>query len=528
MPRVKDKPVWGKQGNPGPGAYSDFEIPSGSEDFVVDSSGKASIPVRIYNDKMNDGDNIIALTVDTSTIGFNQEIYEFQEKDGLKLADNGSPDYSGDRTFPIGLNTASKTQTAYVVIYDDEKPSRKTKGNDSANNINLKGATNNDTSNDTVLAGAGNDIVDAGKGNDIVFGQKGNDKIWGREGNDYLLGGDGNDYLNGGDGKDYIDGGAGADTMEGGTGDDTYIVDNVNDKIIDSPGTGVETVYSSVNWTLGAGLDNLYLTGNTIRGIGNNLNNNIYGNSQNNTLEGKEGNDNIFGDAGNDSIYGGSGDDKLDGGDGNDYLNGGNGNDILDGGYYGADTLEGGSGNDIYIVNDANDKIIDSPGTGIETVKASVSWTLGAGLDSLILEGYGKYNGTGNNLNNTITGNQYDNILNGGTGNDTLIGKGGNDTLVGGSGADTFVFESLTKNYYPPNTYQEGIDSITDFKWAEGDKIQISKSGFGATSTSQFSYNNSTGALYFDAFPSDSIAAIQFAALTPGTSFIPGSDIKLV
>ncbi|OKH42845.1 hypothetical protein NIES2101_32340 [Calothrix sp. HK-06] len=509
MPRSTSKPVWGRTGNPGPGFYYDFEIPSGSEDFIVDSAGKANIPVRIYNDKMSDGDNIIALTVDTSTVGFNQEIYEFQEKNGLELANDGSPIYSSDQTFPIGLNTTSTTQTAYVLIYDDENPSRKTKGDNSANNINLKGASNNDTSNDTVLAGAGDDIVDTGKGNDIVFGQQGNDKIWGREGNDYLFGGDGNDYLNGGDGKDYIDGGAGADTMEGGNGDDTYIVDNVNDKIIDSPGTGVETVNSSVNWILGAGLDNLYLIGNATQGIGNNLNNNIYGNSQNNTLEGKEGND------------------KLEGGEGNDYLNGGDGNDILDGGY-GADTLEGGYGDDIYIVNDVNDKIIDSSGTGIETVKAFVDWTLGAGLDNLILEGYGKHNGTGNNLNNTITGNQYDNILYGGAGNDILSGKGGNDTLIGGSGADTFVFESLTANYFPANTYQEGIDSITDFNWAEGDKIQISKSGFGATSTSQFSYNSSTGALYFDASPSDSIAAIQFATLTPGTSFIPGSDIKLV
>jgi Ca2+-binding RTX toxin-like protein len=522
MPDFEIDPIWGEQGNPGPGAPSDFEIPSDSEDIVVDGGGKANLPVKIYNDKFSDGDNIFALTVDSSTIGFNQDVYEFQEKDGINLVgegDNyGSPDSSDDRTFPIGLNTASTTQTTYVVIYDDEKPSRKTKGDDSANNIDLKGVNNSDTSDDTVLTGAGDDTVDAGKGNDIVFGQKGNDKIWGKEGNDYLLGGEGDDYLNGGDGKDYLDGGTGADTLEGGNGDDTYIVDNVNDKIIDKPQTGVETVYSSVNWTLGSGLDNLYLTDNATQGIGNNLNNKIYGNSQNNTLEGKEGNDELNGYDGNDNLFGGSGDDKLYGDFGDDYLNGGDGNDILDGGFDGADTLEGGFGNDIYIVNNVNDKIIDSPQTGIETVKASLDWTLGAGLDNLILEGYDKYNGTGNDLNNTITGNQYDNILNGGIGNDTLIGKGGNDTITGGSGADTFVFESSS----------EGIDTITDFNYSEGDKIQISKVGFGATSTNQFSYNSSTGALLFDASSSDGIGAVQFATLSSGIGFVPSLDINLV
>jgi Ca2+-binding RTX toxin-like protein len=547
MSKITTKPVWGKKGNPGPGLPSDFEIPSESDDIVVDGSGKANIPVKIYNDKFSDGDNIFALTVDSSTVGFNQDVYEFQEKDGIKLSDNGSIDSSADssKTFPIGLSTTSTTQTAYVVIYDDEKPSRKTKGDDSANNIDLKGSNNSDTSNDTVLAGAGDDTVDAGKGNDIVFGQKGNDKIWGKEGDDYLIGGEGNDYLNGGDGKDYLDGGTDADTLEGGNGDDIYIIDNVNDKIIDSPQTGVETVYSSVNWTLGSGLDNLYLTDNATQGIGNNLNNKIYGNSQNNTLEGKEGNDELHGYDGNDNIFGGSGDDKLYGDFGDDYLNGGDGNDILDGGFGGADTLEGGFGNDIYIVDNVNDKIIDSPQTGIETVKASLDWTLGAGLDNLILSQYAdgfedsdfsNLNGTGNNLNNTITGNGGKNILEGLSGNDTLKGNSGDDTLLGGDGndflfggkgtdsltggfgADTFVFESSS----------EGIDTITDFNYSEGDKIQISKVGFGATSTNQFSYNSGTGALLFDASSSDGIAAVQFATLSSGIGFVPSLDINLV
>ncbi|KAF3886929.1 MULTISPECIES: calcium-binding protein [Nostocales] len=534
MPRINRDEIWGKEGNPGPGAPADFEIPFDSDNIELDSSGNANVPIKIYNDQKNDGDNIFLLTINEPTnpaSGFSQEIYEFKEADGIPLSADGSAQLSNDKGFGIGLTTKSSIQTAYVVILDDEKPSRKTQGDSQNNTINLKGVNNNDTSDDTVYAGAGDDTVDAGQGDDIVLGQQGNDIIRGQEGKDALFGGDGNDtldggadndkiygesgndYLIGGDGNDYLDGGFGADTLQGGTGNDIYVVDNTGDKIIDSPGTGIETVQASVDWTLSSGLDNLNLIGSAIKGIGNNLNNKIEGNDKNNYLNGAEG------------------DDKLDGSSGDDTLVGGDGNDILDGGW-GADTLEGGTGNDIYIVDDLNDKIIDSPGTGIETVKAKISWTLGSGLDNLNLNQYAdgfadsdksNLNGTGNNLNNTITGNGGDNILtglegndtlNGGSGNDTLIGGAGNNTLTGGIGADKFVF----------NSKFEGIDIIQDFNRSEGDKIQIF-SGFGAISTNQFIYNSSTGALSFDASPFDSVAAIQFASLKPGTSFIASSDI---
>jgi Ca2+-binding RTX toxin-like protein len=522
MPKVNSKPVWGKDAIPVNNTPGDFYF---NEDTKTDKgNGKVEYGVTVRNDDGTEtdikGDKVFALIAEPG-LGFDKDVYEFEESKGIKIDSQNA--INPDSSSSLGLNTTSTTQAAYVVIYDDENPSRKTKGNDSANNIDLKGTNNSDTSNDTVLAGAGDDIVDSGKGNDIVFGQKGNDKIWGKEGDDVLVGGEGDDYLNGGDGKDILDGGFGGDTLEGGNGDDTYIVDNVNDKIIDKPGTGIETVISSVNWDLkdGSGLDNLSLTGNATQGIGNNLNNTIYGNSQNNTLDGKGGDDTIYGydplkgaafdsDNDNDNINGGSGNDKLYGGEGVDTLTGGDGNDILDGGS-GGDTLEGGFGNDIYIVDNVNDKIIDSPQTGIETVKASVDWILGAGLDNLILEN-GGYSGTGNDLNNTITGNYSNNILDGGIGNDILIGKDGNDTLTGGFGADTFVFESL----------QGGIDQITDFNYSEGDKIQISKVGFGATSTSQFAYDNNSGALTFN--------GSQFATLQAnlGSGFIPSSDINLV
>ena len=94
----------------------------------------------------------------------------------------------------------------------------------------------------------------------------------------------------------------------------------------------------------------------------------------------------------------------------------------------------------------------------------------------------------GGQYNDTIVGDTGNNTLNGYWGNDTLIGGNGNDTLTGGNkGNDVFVFTDV----------KSGIDHITDFD-SSIDKIRIDKSGFGATSTSQFSFNPNNGALSFN------------------------------
>ena len=201
-------------------------------------------------------------------------------------------------------------------------------------------------------------------------------------------------------------------------------------------------------------------------------------------IKGANGNDYLVGTPTNDIIYGYNGDDTLDGGSG-------------------ADALYGGYGSDTYYVDNVGDVLIedsDSALGGVDRVFSTVNFTLGFGLENLTLTGAGNINGlvngTGNDNNNVITGNSVDNILSGGLGNDTLIGGLGhdtligglsNDTLIGGLGADTFVF----------NNRSEGVDIIKDFQWTEGDTIQLSKIGFGATSLSQFNYNNLNGNLSF-------------------------------
>src|ERR671932_1159339 len=131
----------------------------------------------------------------------------------------------------------------------------------------------------------------------LINGTNGNDpSLNGTNSNDEINGLGGNDTLFGLDGGDILDGGTGSDRMEGGAGNDLYIVDNVNDVVVEAVNAGFDGVQSSVTWTLDTNLENLTLTGNAnINGTGNALNNIINGNAGNNTLNGGDGNDTLYG-----------------------------------------------------------------------------------------------------------------------------------------------------------------------------------------------------------------------------------------
>lgn len=311
-----------------------------------------------------------------------------------------------------------------------------------------------------------------------------------------LLGNSAANTLIGGDGNDTLDGGAGVDSLVGGLGDDIYVVDNSGDLIIEGIDQGIDTIQSSLSWTLGANLENLALLGSAaIWGVGNSLANRLTGNVASNTLTGADGNDTLDGGAGADSLVGGLGDDTyyvdqsddivvelvgqgadtviasisyvlgtnfehltLTGsaplnGTGNDAnnriignsaansLTGGTGDDTLDGGA-GADKLVGGAGNDTYVIDNARDIITES-GTGIDTVLSSISYTLASNLENLTLTGSADLRGTGNASNNVLIGNSGSNTLSGGAGNDTLDGGEGADSLAGGAGNDVYYVDNL-------------------------------------------------------------------------------------
>ena len=128
--------------------------------------------------------------------------------------------------------------------------------------------------------------------------------------------------------------------------------------------------------------------------------------------------ENAKGGSGNDTIYGNHVDNVLTGNAGNDVLEGRGGNDTLIGGA-GVDILKGGVGNDLYVVDELGDTLIELAGEGIDTVRASVNYALGDGLEILELVGAAAI-GTGNALDNLIVANGNVNTIDGGTGNDIV------------------------------------------------------------------------------------------------------------
>ncbi len=238
----------------------------------------------------------------------------------------------------------------------------------------------------TLMQGAG-DI--SATGNDV------NNTLTGNEGHNALFGAGGNDLLRGGEGNDTLDGGAGADRLEGGAGDDMFYVDARGDVVIETAGAGRDVVVSAIDYALGGYLEDLTLTGDAVKAIGNAADNVLTGNAAANVLNGGKG----------------------------------------------ADTMAGGGGDDLYICNDPGDVVTENAGEGIDTVMSAANCVLAANVENLTLIGTA-IEGTGNSDANVLVGNAYHNILIGLGGNDTINGGAGNDTMVGGAGDDEYVVNS--------------------------------------------------------------------------------------
>lgn len=428
---------------------------------------------------------------------------------------------------------------------------------------------------DGIYGQDGNDTLFGLGGGDVLSGGQGNDRLTGGLGNDAMIGGPGNDSYNvdaGGDrvieqpnqgtdlvfstvsyvlpanvenltlsgtairgagnnlanfirgnaqanvlnglaGNDRLDGALGADVMAGGPGNDSYVVENAGDQVSEAANAGIDTIFSSISFRLGANVENLTLFGGLpANGIGNGLNNAIRGNAAKNVLSGGAGHDRLDGSGGADEMYGGPGNDTyvvdhpndrvaeapnagvdtvvttlayalganlenltLIGGASvrgtgnglNNALTGNSGNNLLNGGA-GADRMAGGAGNDTYIVDSARDKVIEAVGAGIDRIQATVSQALSANVEHLSLVGGANLNGNGNGLANAITGNAGNNVLSGGAGNDVLRGGAGLDRLIGGPGADLLTGGAQRDLfvYAAANHSGRGAahDRITDFQ----------------------------------------------------------------
>ncbi|MGP3699700.1 Calx-beta domain-containing protein [Rhodobacter sp. NSM] len=264
------------------------------------------------------------------------------------------------------------------------------------------------------------------------------------------------------------------------------------------------------------------------------------------TLRGTGGNDRLAGTANAERIEGRAGNDRLEGHGGNDILGGGAGNDVLNGGG-GRDRMLGGGGNDTYVVDHAGDRTVEAARGGIDTVRSSLSWTLDANVERLVLTGSAALAGTGSGLANTLTGNRGANRLeglggndrlNGGDGRDRLIGGAGNDTMTGGDGADVMI-GGAGRDTFVFNTRPGGgnVDRITDFNVAadvmhledrifrglsEGALRNVAfasnLSGQATDATDRIIYERDTGALWYDADGAGGAGRVQIATLSSGLS----------
>jgi Ca2+-binding RTX toxin-like protein len=419
-------------------------------------------------------DNVGDVVIETADGGSNDEVYSSVT---YTLSDNV------ENLYLIGVDPIDGTGNGL---------GNRIEGNDAANTLN---------------GGAGNDTLDGGLGGDTLIGGIGDDTYQVRDGdvvveqvdegtdtvNSYTtsytltanvenltligtfgLNGTGNalDNLiqaNFGDNDNFIDGGAGADTMIGSDGDDTYVVDNPGDVVTEQstnffPNAGVDTVRSSISYTLAPNVENLVLTGTAnLNGTGNNLDNVIEGNSGNNVLDGAYGNDTMRGGSGDDTYYVSHAGDVTEeaaasgidtvysltswtlaahfenlillgsnnlaaiGNAGVNHLTGNDGNNLLDGAG-GGDTMAGGLGNDTYHVDQAGDSVIEAADAGTDTVRSTLAaYMLAANVENLILSG-SAVSGTGNGLDNMLDGNGLANTLDGGAGADTMRGGNGDDT----------------------------------------------------------------------------------------------------
>src|SRR5262245_13572384 len=308
---------------------------------------------------------------------------------------------------------------------------------------------------ENVIGGSGNDVITGNTGANVLDGGSGNDLLLGGRGADTLIGGAGDDTFiyNFGDGLDTYDGGDGTDTLhiQGTTGSNTL---NVvwNGSAFTSFTGGTLTSIENLTADLGTGTDALSFASTTADVT---VDLSAHTGTGFSSILGVE---NVTGGSGNDTLTGDAGANRLTGGAGNDTLDGGGGND----------SLVGGAGDDTYIT-DGGDTLVEATNGGVDTVRSSVTFTLGSNFENLVLTGTANINGTGNGLANVITGNDGNNILQGGAGNDTLNGGAGNDTIVGGTGLDTMSGGLGNDTFVFNNLNESGIgagnnDLITDFQ----------------------------------------------------------------
>lgn len=272
-----------------------------------------------------------------------------------------------------------------------------------------------------------------------VIGSQFGDVINGNLFDNFLDGGSGHDIMYGGDGNDTFDWNAakrfGNDTMYGGLGDDTYVLDNINDSVVESLGEGSDIIFSNFTYSLTAAenVEGLSLFGTS--------NINATGNSLSNFLTGNSGNNFFIGNAGLDT-----------------FIFSANGN--------GVDTISDISAGEIIKVNGASfngsaaegngsslglNQIQVSRNEGMTTLNIGTDSNSGADIKILLMGSYSASQFVGSGQNITFSANVIDasgsETLTGTHSNETFRGGLGDDVIDGGAGLDYAIFAGLSSQY---------------------------------------------------------------------------------
>lgn len=441
-------------------------------DVIVGNFANNALEGLDGNDTLNGGAGI-----DTLTGGLGNDIYVVDNiGDVVNESLNAGIDLiqsSASRT--LGANIENLTLTGVSAINGTGNTLNNVIAGNSANNV-LNGGLGTDTlSYGNASAGVTVSLAittaqnTSGAGTDTVVGFE---NLTGSGFADNLIGNSFANTLIGGLGNDSLTGGLGVDTASYATA---------------STGVTVSLATTLAQNTVGAGSDTLSGFENL---TGSNFHDNLTGDGLANTLIGGLGNDTLTGGGGVDTAsYAtaatgvtinlslitaqntvGAGNDvltgieNLAGSNFNDNLVGDGLNNVLTG-ELGNDTLDGGAGNDTASYATA------TSGVTVNLAKVTLQNTIGAGQDLLVnIEHL-----IGSSFNDMLMGNAVNNILNGNLGNDTLNGGSGNDILTGGAGADTHIGGLGADRFVFSTATTATLDTINDFKTAEGDVIDLSQ-----------------------------------------------------
>lgn len=424
--------------------------------------------------------------------------------------------------------------------------------------------------------GIGNDLDNDLSGVFVLLeGRGGDDTLFGAGGADgfgrpsILRGGEGNDLITGQGEGDLLEGGTGNDVLTGGDNANTFVFDAApgaaNADRITNFTSGVDTIRLDGGAHANVGPSGAFAAGDARfwssgtgtahdpddRVIYNNSTGQLWYDADGNgagaaaliaTLQGAPAlaasdievanGGSSGGGAGGNVINGTSANDTLSGTSGNDTINGLEGNDLfLAGSTGGNDVINGGAGRDsIEFKTRATSAITVDFGSG--TITGGSSGTITFSSIERVLTG---------NLNDVLNGDAAAQTLTGQGGSDTLWGAGGVDTLWGASGADTFVFREMgTANADRISDFATGADELhlddaaftaigAMGNFASGDgRFVANSSGTAQDAGDRVIFNNSTGALYYDADGSGAGAAPQLIATVQSGASVAATDIVVI